>query len=150
MASVLAVIFNHNDEFLLVLRPGELQHGSSVSGRPGQWCLPGGKIKVTETCEEAIVREVREEVGLAVSPIRRLADFGDQTYYHCGLSENSVIALNTRECANFAWLSRENLTSVGFISDFRRLQMVRLELGNVPATRTATTSSTTAGEEMLS
>jgi 8-oxo-dGTP pyrophosphatase MutT (NUDIX family) len=130
MASVLAVIFNSNSELLLVLRPGELQHGTSVSGRPGQWCLPGGKIQGAETREEAIVREVREEVGLAVVPIRQLADFGDQTWFHCGISENSMINLNARECAKYVWSAMENLTSVGFISDFRRLQMVLAELGS--------------------
>lgn len=130
MASVLAVIFNSNNELLLVLRPGELQHGTSVSGRPGQWCLPGGKIQGTETREEAIVREVREEVGLAVFPIRQLADFGDQAWFHCGVSENSMITLNTRECARFVWSSLENLTTVGFIADFRRLQTVVAELAS--------------------
>ena len=127
MASVLAVIFNSNHELLLVLRPGELQHGTSVSGRPGQWCLPGGKIQGTETREDAIVREVREEVGLTICPIRPLADFGDQTWFHC-VSENSMVSLNTRECARFVWSSLENLTTVGFIADFRRLQTLLTEL----------------------
>jgi len=38
-------------------------------GRPpalGQWSLPGGIVELGETMEEAIVREVEEEVGLKV------------------------------------------------------------------------------------
>jgi ADP-ribose pyrophosphatase YjhB (NUDIX family) len=38
-------------------------------GRPpalGQWSLPGGIVELGETMEEAIVREVEEEVGLRV------------------------------------------------------------------------------------
>jgi len=38
-------------------------------GRPpalGQWSLPGGIVELGETIEEAIVREVEEEVGLQV------------------------------------------------------------------------------------
>lgn len=30
----------------------------------GQWCLPGGHIDLYESVQEAIVREVKEEVGL--------------------------------------------------------------------------------------
>jgi 8-oxo-dGTP diphosphatase len=45
-------------------------------GRPpalGQWSLPGGMIEVGETMEEAIVREVEEEVGLRVEVIQLIS-----------------------------------------------------------------------------
>ncbi len=38
-----------------------------------------GKIKDKECPEEAVVREVEEEVGLAVVPIKQVADFGDHS-----------------------------------------------------------------------
>jgi ADP-ribose pyrophosphatase YjhB (NUDIX family) len=44
-------------------------------GRPpfqGYWSLPGGGVELGETIAQALVREVREETGLAVEPGRFL------------------------------------------------------------------------------
>ncbi len=35
----------------------------------GQWSIPGGAIHVGETMEQAVVREIREEVGIVIDPV---------------------------------------------------------------------------------
>jgi mutator protein MutT len=57
---VVAVI--ESDHHLLVIRRAE--------GVPaaGYWCLPGGAVHEGETPVDAVIREVREEVGLEVEP----------------------------------------------------------------------------------
>ncbi len=55
----------------------------------GEWSIPGGALKVGETLEEALRRELREETGLEVTPLellevldRIVQDEAGRTRYH--------------------------------------------------------------------
>jgi 8-oxo-dGTP pyrophosphatase MutT (NUDIX family) len=55
--------------------------------RPGMWEFPGGRVKKYETPDQALVREVREEVGMHIIPGVPLA----LGYWH--LEDTLVICL---------------------------------------------------------
>jgi len=60
-----AVIVNTNNEVCISLR-----HKDSHQG--GLWEFPGGKIEHGESIEQALVREIREELNLEIKQSRRL------------------------------------------------------------------------------
>ena len=57
--SILALV-NEDDEVLIGKRPN-----SKIF--PGYWEFPGGKIHENETPEQAIIREVEEEIGIDIN-----------------------------------------------------------------------------------
>lgn len=59
---VRAVVFNERDEILLVREKAD-----------GKWALPGGWADVGCSPKETAVKEVKEETGLEVDPVRLLA-----------------------------------------------------------------------------
>ena len=54
-----AALINENDEVLLAQRP----KGKRLAGK---WEFPGGKVEKNESPEEALVRELHEELGITV------------------------------------------------------------------------------------
>lgn len=69
-------LIRDGERILLVLR-----------GRPpfqGYWSLPGGGVELGETLAEAVIREVREETGLLVEPIRSLGHADAINYDEAG------------------------------------------------------------------
>ncbi len=79
---------------------------------PGYWCPPSGRIEPGETQEEAVVREVAEELGLVTTPVRKVwecpTDDGDFTL-HWWLVEVGTgdVRLDPNEIADARWVTAE-------------------------------------------
>ena len=107
---VVAAIIIENDKVFATQRGyGEFKDG---------WEFPGGKIEPGETPEEAIVREIKEELDTEVEVIE-LLDTVDYPNFHLSMGcfickiKSGDLVLKEHEAAK--WLTKDTLGSVEWL-----------------------------------
>ena len=72
------VIVNEQQQILIALRPAHTHQG-------GLWEFPGGKVETGETVQQALARELEEELGIRATGFDSLInihhDYGDKAVY---------------------------------------------------------------------
>jgi 8-oxo-dGTP pyrophosphatase MutT (NUDIX family) len=118
------------------------------------WLPPGGHIEENETPDEAVEREVREELGLDVEILNRndipmkgnivkqlavpfyvnVHNVGDHDhccfFYLCSLKESKDVIINKSELKDFSWFSPEELSQKHIPADVRNIALKAFELYN--------------------
>ncbi|MFU0841769.1 MAG: 8-oxo-dGTP diphosphatase MutT [Burkholderia sp.] len=123
---VVAAAIRRGDSILATQRGyGEFKDG---------WEFPGGKVEPGETPEEAIVREIREELGATVRP-EKLITTVECDYpkfhltMHCFLCSVTDGELKLLEHEAAKWLTKDTLGSVGWLpADLEIVEKLRDEL----------------------
>ena len=86
----------------------------------GQWEFPGGKIEEGESKEEALKREIREELDTTIE-VKNLIDTIEYDYptfhliMHCYLCKIISGNLILKEAEASKWLSKNELDSVNWL-----------------------------------
>lgn len=105
----------------IIVREGKVFSTRRGYGKwQGWWEFPGGKIEVGESPEEALVREIREELDaeIEVGELLETVEWDYPDFHltmHCFLCSllSESMHLNEHEAA--AWLSPETLDSVRWL-----------------------------------
>jgi ADP-ribose pyrophosphatase YjhB (NUDIX family) len=99
-------VIQHRDAILLVC---------NTYGRK-QWTFPGGSIARGETADDAIRREVREEVGLRLQHLQRLGAFAatidykqDHVAVFAGVSPDRRVTIDRAEILEARWFQPQDL-----------------------------------------
>lgn len=109
---VVAAIITHNDQIFATQRGyGEFKDG---------WEFPGGKMEPGETPQQALVREIREELDteIEVGSLVETVEYDYPNFHltmHCFLCtiHSGELVLKEHEAAK--WLTREELDSVDWL-----------------------------------
>jgi mutator protein MutT len=110
---VVGCVLVRGDEVLLEYRP------ATARCYAGQWDTPGGHIEAGETPQQAIVRELGEELGLEGADVRPAARFDDfdvtsgQVFRHHVFSARVADgAVSARDGQRVAWHRRAELAAL--------------------------------------
>ena len=124
IAAAVAIVFTYKDKILFTVR--------NVNPDKGKLDLPGGFIDPNETAEEAACREIKEELGLIITPddlsyvttfpnnyvYRNVAYRTMDIFYECQLKTESISVAAQDEIKELIWVKRSeiDLDKIGFVS----------------------------------
>lgn len=110
---VVAAIIKHGDKIFATQRGhGEFQGG---------WEFPGGKIEEGETPQEALVREIKEELDteINVGELIHTVEYDYPNFHltmHCFLCTVKSGDLVLKEHADAKWLTKASIDSVAWLA----------------------------------
>lgn len=113
MKVAVAIITDETHRILIAKRPESVPHG-------GLWEFPGGKIECGESAESALIREIKEEVGLDVLAFDYLGElqfeYSKQEVklfiYHVSRFLGQAVCLESQP--DLRWVTVEHLSQYRF------------------------------------
>ncbi len=120
-------VLTRDDRHLVIQRAAGIPRG-------GHWCFPGGHLEQGETSRRAVQRELFEELGLQVTPTKRLGTvrLPDAGYILAVWRVGHILGslrLAAAEVADARWLSAPEIHELepSLASNLRVLEMLRID-----------------------
>lgn len=122
----------------IIIRNGEVFATQRGYGEwKGWWEFPGGKIEPGECPQEALRREIKEELDadIAVGELLDTVEWDYPTFHltmHCYVCSLESGSLNLNEHSDAAWLTKETLDSVKWLpADLVLLEKISKKLYSI-------------------
>lgn len=107
-----ALIFNDEGHLLLTLR------GKKAKNERGKWEIPGGAVEFGETIENALKREIKEELDIEIEVLEMLQlcdhiipyenEHWVSPTYICKITKGEPKILEPEKCDEIGWFSLED------------------------------------------
>ena len=120
---VVAAIIHREGKILATQRG----YGDLVGG----WEFPGGKIEPGETPEEALVRELKEEldIDIAIDRLLTVIDYEYEAFrlhMHCFLTHVDYGRIHLLEHSDAKWLGADDIDSVAWLpADIQVIEAIK-------------------------
>ena len=119
MTNVVAAIIKNDNKYLIVQRNKKKHLGL-------KWEFPGGKVQENETFEQALLREIKEELNITINIHEKIAEekYKDDKidiilyYYSCSLKSGNM-KLNEHE--DFSWVGKKDFNKYDFAEGDRNI-----------------------------
>jgi NADH pyrophosphatase NudC (nudix superfamily) len=112
-----SVVINKDGKYLMI---------QQAKGRPFQlkWMAVSGAINKDETKEEAVIRETKEEVGLAIEILREIATLKsdwktENTHFFIANWKSGKIKSDPREINSYGWFTYQEILRLDMMAATR-------------------------------
>jgi len=120
-----AAIIESEENMILLMWEGDLPYHEC-------WVIPGGYVKPDETVKQSVAREVKEETGISILPVKFVGiyeDFlseKDEPIHHVIIAYEARVVggriIMTREARKYAWMDPAEVLGSSQVPDiFKRI-----------------------------
>lgn len=126
VVKVVAAVIRNGDEVFATAR--------GYGDYKGQWEFPGGKIESDETPQQALIREIKEELDtdIKVGDLIETIEYDYPTFhlsmacFWCEIIRGDLVLMEAQDAR---WLTKEMLYSIRWLpADFTIIDKVRMQL----------------------